>query len=142
MKKIFLLLALIASSIFAVEGKEMVVYKSPYCGCCTKWIDLMKKEGFNVKTVMLNNVNEIKSKVGLTSKTSSCHTAIVDGYFVEGHVDYSAVKKMLNEKPDILGITVPGMPIGSPGMEQGDVKEAYNILYVNKNGTTGIYEKH
>lgn len=142
MKKIFLLLALIASSIFAVEGKEMVVYKSPYCGCCTKWIDLMKKEGFNVKTVMLNNVNEIKSKVGLTSKTSSCHTAIVDGYFVEGHVDYSAVKKMLNEKPDILGITVPGMPIGSPGMEQGDVKEAYNILYVNKDGTTGIYEKH
>ena len=142
MKKIFLLLALLASSIFAVEGKEMVVYKSPYCGCCTKWIDLMKKEGFNVKTVMLNNVNEIKSKVGLTSKTSSCHTAIVDGYFVEGHVDYSAVKKMLNEKPDILGITVPGMPIGSPGMEQGDVKEAYNILYVNKNGTTGIYEKH
>ncbi|MGB5792234.1 DUF411 domain-containing protein [Poseidonibacter sp.] len=142
MKKIFLLLALLASSIFAVEGKEMVVYKSPYCGCCTKWIDLMKKEGFNVKTVMLNNVNEIKSKVGLTSKTSSCHTAIVDGYFVEGHVDYSAVKKMLNEKPDILGITVPGMPIGSPGMEQGDVKEAYNILYVNKDGTTGIYEKH
>lgn len=142
MKKIFLLLALLASSIFAVEGKEMLVYKSPYCGCCTKWIDLMKKEGFNVKTVMLNNVNEIKSKVGLTSKTSSCHTAIVDGYFVEGHVDYSAVKKMLNEKPDILGITVPGMPIGSPGMEQGDVKEAYNILYVNKDGTTGIYEKH
>ena len=142
MKKIFLLLALLASSIFAVEGKEMLVYKSPYCGCCTKWIDLMKKEGFNVKTVMLNNVNEIKSKVVLTSKTSSCHTAIVDGYFVEGHVDYSAVKKMLNEKPDILGITVPGMPIGSPGMEQGDVKEAYNILYVNKDGTTGIYEKH
>ena len=142
MKKIFLLLALITSSIFALEGKEMVVYKSPYCGCCTKWIDLMKKEGFNVKTVMLNNVNEIKSKVGLTSKTSSCHTAIVDGYFVEGHVDYSAVKKMLEDKPDILGITVPGMPIGSPGMEQGDVKEAYNILYVNKDGTTGIYEKH
>lgn len=142
MKKILLSSILLASSIFAIEGKEMTVYKSPYCGCCTKWIDIMKEKGFNVTTIMSNNMNNIKAKVGITPKTSSCHTAIVDGYIVEGHVNYSAVKKMLTQKPDILGITVPGMPIGSPGMEQGNIKQAYNVLSITKDGSLDIYEKH
>ncbi|MDX9796813.1 MAG: DUF411 domain-containing protein [Arcobacteraceae bacterium] len=142
MKKCILFLLLISSSIFAMEGKTMIVYKSPYCGCCTKWIDIMKSKGFEVKEVITNEMNKIKQESGLQIGQTSCHTAFVDGYVVEGHVNYSAVKKMLKEKPNIIGITVPGMPIGSPGMEQGDTKQAYNILYVNKDGTTGIYEKH
>lgn len=142
MKKILLSSILLASSIFAIEGKEMTVYKSPYCGCCTKWIDIMKEKGFNVTTIISNNMNNIKAKVGITPKTSSCHTAIVDGYIVEGHVNYSAVKKMLTKKPDILGITVTGMPIGSPGMEQGNIKHAYNVLSITKDGSLDIYEKH
>lgn len=142
MKKTILSLMLITSSIFAMEGKTMTVYKSPSCGCCSKWIDIMKSKGFKVDVIETNEVNNIKQKAGLQAGQTSCHTAFVDGYVVEGHVDYSAVKKMLVEKPNILGITVPGMPIGSPGMEQGNTKQAYNILYVNKDGSTGVYEAH
>jgi hypothetical protein len=142
MKKTILSLMLITSSIFAMEGKTMTVYKSPSCGCCSEWIDIMKSKGFKVDVIETNEVNNIKQKAGLQAGQTSCHTAFVDGYVVEGHVDYSAVKKMLVEKPNILGITVPGMPIGSPGMEQGNTKQAYNILYVNKDGSTGVYEAH
>ena len=142
MKKTILFLALITSSVFAMEGKTMTVYKSPSCGCCTKWIDIMKSEGFKVNSIETNEVNIIKQKAGLQAGQTSCHTAFVDGYVIEGHVDYSAVKKMIVKKPNILGITVPGMPIGSPGMEQGNTKQAYNILYVNKDGSTGVYESH
>jgi hypothetical protein len=142
MKKTILFLALITSSVFAMEGKTMTVYKSPSCGCCSKWVDIMKSKGFEVKTIETNEVNTIKQKAGLQAGQTSCHTAFVDGYVVEGHVDYSAVKKMLDEKPNIIGITVPGMPIGSPGMEQRNTKEAYNVLYVNKDGSTGVYESH
>lgn len=142
MKKTILSLMLITSSIFAMEGKTMTVYKSPSCGCCSKWIDIMKSKGFKVDVIETNEVNNIKQKAGLQAGQTSCHTAFVDEYVVEGHVDYSAVKKMLVDKPNILGITVPGMPIGSPGMEQGNTKQAYNILYVNKDGSTGVYEAH
>jgi hypothetical protein len=142
MKKTILFLALITSSVFAMEGKTMTVYKSPSCGCCSKWVDIMKSKGFEVKTIETNEVNTIKQKAGLQAGQTSCHTAFVDGYVVEGHVDYSAVKKMLDEKPNIIGITVPGMPIGSPGMEQGNTKQAYNVLSVNKDGSIGVYEAH
>ena len=142
MKKTLLSLAILTTSIFAMEGKTMTVYKSPYCGCCVKWIDIMKDNSFKVNTVETNEVNTIKQKAGLQAGQTSCHTAFVDGYVIEGHVNYSSIKKMLEEKPDILGITVPGMPIGSPGMEQGNTKQAYNILYVNKDGSTGVYESH
>ena len=142
LKKSLLATTLFATSVFAMEGKNMTVYKSPYCGCCTSWVEIMEKKGFNVTTKKVDNVNEIKAKVGITRDTASCHTAIVDGYVVEGHVNYSAIKKMLKNKPDIKGITVPGMPIGSPGMEQGDMKQPYDILYINKDGSTGVYEKH
>ncbi len=119
MKKTILSLMLITSSIFAMEGKTMTVYKSPFCGCCSDWIDIMKTKGFKIDVIETNEVNNIKQKAGLQAGQTSCHTAFVDGYVIEGHVDYSAIKKMLVEKPNILGITVPGMPIGSPGMEQG-----------------------
>ena len=142
MKKTILFLALITSSVFAMEGKTMTVYKSPFCDCCSKWVDIMKSEGFKVNSIETNEVNTIKQKAGLQAGQTSCHTAFVDGYVVEGHVNNSAIKKMLEEKPNIIGITVPGMPVGSPGMEQGNTKQAYDVLYVNKDGSTGVYESH
>ena len=142
LKKTLLAIGIFSTSVFAMEGKNMTVYKSPYCGCCTQWIDIMQNKGFNVTTKKVDNVNEIKAKVGITRDTASCHTAIVDGYIVEGHVNYSAIKKMLENKPEIKGLTVPGMPIGSPGMEQGNIKQPYNILYINEDGSTGVYEKY
>ncbi len=131
-----------ATSLYAVDGAKMTVYKSPYCGCCTKWVDIMKEKGFDVNVQMVNDVSLVNKKLQIDPKLSSCHTAIVDNYVVVGHVDYSAVKKMLDEKPDIKGITVPGMPIGSPGMEQGNMKQSYNVLYINGDNSTGIFEKH
>ncbi|CAI8224991.1 MAG: DUF411 domain-containing protein [Sulfurovum sp.] len=132
----------IATSLYAVEGTKMTVYKSPYCGCCTKWVDIMKAKGFDVDVKMVDNVNAVNKKLQIDPKLSSCHTAIVDNYVVIGHVDYSAVKKMLDEKPNIKGITVPGMPIGSPGMEQGNMKQSYNVLSINGDNSVGIFEKH
>jgi hypothetical protein len=141
-KQLLLGVSLFATSMFAMEGKTMTIFKSPSCGCCTKWADIMKENGFNIETTMVNDVIYVNHKLGILPQSSSCHTAIVDGYVVVGHVDYSAVKKMLENKPNIKGITVPGMPIGSPGMEQGDMKQSYNVLYITHDGKTGIFEKH
>ena len=103
----------------------------------------MKKKGFDITVMKTNEMNDIKKKVGVKSKFSSCHTAIIDGYFIEGHVDYSAIKKLLKEKPkNVVGIAVPGMPLGSPGMEQNNIKHKYNVISIKKDGSTSIYEKH
>ncbi len=143
MKKILLLTLMSLSFIYAEMSKEMTVYKTPYCGCCGNWIDAMKEKGFDIKTVVKDDFHDIKEKHGITSATASCHTALIDGYVIEGHVDYSAIKKLLREKPkDVRGLTVPGMVVGSPGMEMGDKKMPYNVLAIKKDGSTQIYEKH
>lgn len=143
MKKTLFLTLMAATLSFAQMAKEMTVYKTPYCGCCGNWIKAMEKEGFKVNTIVKNDFHEVKEVNGITGKTSSCHTALIDGYVIEGHVDYSAIKKLLTEKPkDIRGLTVPGMVVGSPGMEMGNKKDPYNILAIKKDGSTEIYEKH
>jgi hypothetical protein len=143
MKKTLLLGLLAVTLSYAQMDKEMTVYKSPYCGCCGKWIDIMKKEGFKINTIERERFNDVKAKSGITPESASCHTAFVDGYVIEGHVNYSAVKKLLEEKPkDIKGLTVPGMPIGSPGMEMGNKKMPYNVMAIKKDGTLEVYEKH
>lgn len=142
MKKTLLLLALLSSTIFAIDGKKMTIYKSPFCGCCTKWSDIMEEKGFEVNTIKTDKMNQVKQQLGVSAQNASCHTAIVDGYVIEGHVNYSEIKKMLTEKPTIRGLTVRGMPIGSPGMEQGNRKQQYNVLYINKDGSTGTYKAY
>jgi hypothetical protein len=143
MKKIIFLGLIAATLSYAEIAKEMTVYKSPYCGCCGKWIDAMKKEGFKINTMVKEKINDVKAKNGITQNTASCHTALIDGYVIEGHVNYSAIEKLLSEKPkDIKGLTVPGMVVGSPGMEMGNKKMPYNILAIKKDGSTVIYEKH
>lgn len=142
MKKILILLTFLGNMLFASSTQTMTVYKSPYCGCCGAWVDIMKSKGIEVTTIKTDRMDEVKYKAGISNENASCHTAFIDGYVIEGHVNYSAIKKLLAEKPNIRGLTVPGMPIGSPGMEQGNTKEAYNILYINHDGTTGVFEKH
>jgi hypothetical protein len=143
MKKIILLTVMAISFSYAQMAKDMTVYKTPYCGCCSNWIEQMKEKGFNIKTVVKDNFDDLKAKKGLTAKTASCHTALIDGYFIEGHVDYSAIKKLLTQKPkDIKGLSVPGMVVGSPGMEMGDKKMPYNVIAIKKDGSSEIYEKH
>ncbi len=123
------------------ELPTVTVYKSPTCGCCAKWVDHMKANGFEVNVTDMPDVTPMKTRFGLPVALASCHTAVIDGYVVEGHVPADVVKKMLNEKPDITGIAVPGMPIGSPGMEvEGRPAQQYDILAFTKDGKYSVYE--
>jgi hypothetical protein len=126
----------------STAGPQVVVYKSPTCGCCTKWVSYLRDNGFNVTQIDTQNIQTVKANQGIPPTLSSCHTAIVDGYIVEGHVPVNAIRRMLKEKPPIKGITVPEMPIGSPGMEQGTRKVPYDVLAIHPNGSTTIYESH
>ena len=113
----------------------MEVWKDPNCGCCKDWIVLMEQAGFAV-TVHDSGNSAVRAKLGLPVQYGSCHTALVGGYLVEGHVPAADVHKLLKDKPKALGITVPGMPVGSPGMdgpEYGGRKDPYDVLLVSKN---------
>lgn len=120
---------------------KITVYKSPTCGCCGKWIDHLKANGFEVDSVNMKDMRLIKSMSGIAPQQASCHTAKVGGYVVEGHVPAEDIKRMLSEKPDIHGLAVPGMPMGSPGME-GPKKDAYDVLSIRHDGSTEVYARH
>lgn len=125
----------------AVHAEEILVYKSPTCGCCKKWVNHLKKEGFKVTTKDYRDMKPIKKRFGVKPQFQSCHTAKVGKYFIEGHVSASDIKKLLKEKPDIKGLSVPGMPMGSPGME-GHRKDKYNVVAIDKNNTPSVYSSH
>lgn len=142
-KRLLLILAMSFSFSYAQMAKDMVVYKTPYCGCCTNWIVQMKDKGFNVKTIVQKNFDALKRKNGISQANSSCHTAFVGGYAIEGHVNYSAIQRLLREKPkNIVALSVPGMVVGSPGMEMGNKKMPYNIVAIRNDGSTFTYERH
>jgi hypothetical protein len=128
----------------AVAQTTGVVSKSPTCGCCVKWVEHMEKAGFSLapRDMSSGELMRHKLKLGLSGPQASCHTAEIGGYVVEGHVPADDVKRLLAEKPDAIGLTVPDMPIGSPGMEVGDKKEPYDVLLVKKDGSTEVFAKH
>jgi len=113
------LIALLIAPI-ALAGPLITVYKTPSCGCCVKWVAYLQKEGFEVKAVNRDDLAPIKQRAGVPPAMSSCHTALVDGYVVEGHVPAQAIRKLLQERPNTLGLAVPGMPANSPGMGEMD----------------------
>lgn len=123
----------------AQVATPMIVYKSPTCGCCGKWVEHVRKAGFNPQVNDLPNVAPIKQAAGVPGELHSCHTSTVEGYTIEGHVPADVIRQLLKEKPKVAGIAVPGMPIGSPGMEQGDQKDKYNIIAFSKDGTQKVY---
>lgn len=124
-----------------VLAEEITVYKSPTCGCCKKWVSHLEANGFTVKAEDVRNVEPLKNQLGLAPNQRSCHTALVGGYLVEGHVPASDIRRLLKEKPQAKGLAVPGMPIGSPGMEQGSRKDPYNVLLIRKDGGTRIFSR-
>ena len=126
------------------DAIEFSMYKNPGCGCCTLWAEHMMKDGeFVVKEVPSPNLSEIKEEAGVPRTLSSCHTSKIEGYIVEGHVPIEDVKRLLKEKPDAIGITVPGMPIGSPGMEvTGRPADKYDVLLIKNDGTTEVFASH
>jgi hypothetical protein len=123
---------------------QMEVFKSPTCGCCSAWVDHVTRAGFDAvaRDVDQETLWTMKDRAGVTPELSSCHTAFIDGYFIEGHVPASDVQRLLSERPDALGLTVPGMPIGSPGMEIGNQRDAYDTLLVLLDGSTEVFESH
>lgn len=118
------------------KGAVVTVYKSPSCGCCGVWATYMEREGYEVKTENIQDMSEIKKRLGVPYELESCHTAEVGGYVVEGHIPNEAIEKLLAEKPDIKGIGMPGMPSGSPGMP-GPKTEDFVIYEINHDGTKG-----
>lgn len=119
----------------------VAVFKSATCGCCAKWNDHMRTAGFTVNSTDLPDVAVVKDKHGVPAPLRSCHTAVVDGYVIEGHVPADVIKKLLRERPAVVGIAVPGMPMGSPGMEgpAGSRVDAYNVMSFDKSGATKVY---
>ncbi|CAB1275038.1 conserved protein of unknown function [Candidatus Nitrosacidococcus tergens] len=121
---------------------NITVYRDPSCGCCEEWIKHLEKSNFTVKEVKTNNVQAIKQEQSIPPELSSCHTAVIEGYTVEGHVPADDIKKLLIDKPDIIGLTVPRMPTGTPGMEMGNRKDPFKVLQINKDGTTQIFSEY
>ena len=119
------------------------VYKTPTCGCCTKWIDSLRAAGFEVEATNMSDLTALKAMNGVPEQLSSCHTAIVAGYVIEGHVPAADLARLLAEKPKIAGLTVPGMPMGSPGMEHPDPSrhEAYDVLAFGPDGVS-VFASH
>ena len=124
-------------------ANEITVYKSPTCGCCTAWVDHLKAEGFEVTATNRDDMKSIKQQYGVSDKLASCHTAIIDGYVLEGHVPASDVKRLLKEKPTIIGLTAPGMPMKSPGMQaEGLPPKGYDVLAFDKQGKTSVFSHY
>ena len=121
----------------------ITVHRDAYCGCCHLWIEHLRKEGFEVDDRVQSDMNIVKERLGISPEHASCHTAEVAGYAVEGHVPASDIRRLLKERPRIHGLVLPGMPVGSPGMEvEGVDGEAYTVLTVGHDGTTSVYAQH
>jgi hypothetical protein len=136
-------MAFVAVPTFAAGALPPVeVFRSPSCGCCGAWVDHLKAAGFDVKVTMVDDTSAARRKYGLPDKFGSCHTAVVAGYVVEGHVPAADVKKLLAMKPVAVGIAVPGMPVGSPGMEMGARKDPYQVLLIDKQGRERVFSSY
>lgn len=124
-------------------GPLVVVHKNESCGCCNGWVSHMRKAGFEVEVRNVANINPVKERVGVPAGKGSCHTAEVAGYFIEGHVPAVDVKRLLAEKPAAKGLVLPGMPLGSPGMEVPDGRtQPYAVELVRRDGSTSAFAKH
>lgn len=121
---------------------EITVHRSPTCSCCEKWVAHLKANNFNAKDIVTDDMQAIKNKLGVTAQMSSCHTAVVNGYVVEGHVPANDIKQLLKIKPSVLGISVPGMPMGTPGMEMGDRRDAYDVLSFDEKQQAKVFNSY
>ena len=145
MKKIIITVFLFCASTVLLAEERLPgihVFKSPTCGCCAKWVKHLEDSGFSVNVKNVDNVSDYKREAHLPYSLGSCHTAFVDGYAIEGHVPASDIKRLLTEKPDIRGLAVPGMPAGSPGMEYGSRKDAYQTISYTIDGVVTVFASH
>jgi hypothetical protein len=131
----------VPAAIAAARADTVVVYKTPTCGCCTKWVDHIEAAGFAVETHDLNDLTATKQQLGVPVGRTSCHTATVRGYTIEGHVPADVIARLIAEQPPgVRGLAVPGMPMGSPGME-GLIKQDYDVLAFDEHGNVEVFER-
>lgn len=129
-----------------IQSDLITVWKTPSCGCCKDWVNHLRKEGFNVVANDVSDTAPVRQKLGLPAKFGACHTAQVGGYVLEGHVPAQDIKRLLRERPAAIGLAVPGMPVGSPGMEMKDdmlgVRDAFDVVLVTLNGNSRVYQSY
>ena len=130
-----------AGAIAVGDTIPVIVYKSPTCGCCQNWVDTLRARAFRVIAVDTSDVGAVKKALGVTDMLGSCHTALVDGYVIEGHVPPADIRRILRERPAVVGLAVPGMPRGSPGME-GPERDPYHVLSFDRTGATRVYSSY
>ena len=129
-------------AVAATALPQVEVFKSPYCECCGAWVEHMKAAGFDVKVTLVNDTTAARKRLGMPDKFGSCHTATVGGYVLEGHVPAVEVKKLLAAKPAAVGLAVPGMPPGSPGMEVGTRQDPYKVFLIDKSGHETVFASY
>ncbi len=134
--------ALLGASVAWAELPSVTLYKDPNCGCCSKWAERMRDAGFHVKEVHSQQMAQVKQQLGVPEALGSCHTALVGGYLVEGHVPVADVKRLLESGTDVAGVAVPGMPAGSPGMEGPYPAEHYDVLSFERSGKAAVFARH
>lgn len=143
MKSKTLSLALLALFSGQALAADVINHKSPYCGCCGEWSKHMEEAGFSVKEELHENMNPIKQKLGITPELASCHTAEINGYIFEGHIPAEDIKAFLANPPkNAKGLAVPGMPMGSPGMEYGEKRDEYSVYAFNEQGQVFEYRHY
>jgi len=121
---------------------DIVVYRSPECGCCDRWVAHLRAQGFKVYVRSLAHLESVRVKYAVPERLAACHTARAGRYTIEGHVPATDIQRLLRERPAVAGLAVPGMPIGSPGMEEGDRHDPYDVLAFDAQGRTSVFEQH
>ncbi|MFP3947259.1 MAG: DUF411 domain-containing protein [Gemmatimonadota bacterium] len=125
------------------DAPAVLVYKAPTCGCCEGWIEHLRENGYEVTVEDRDDVDQVKDLLGIPGRLRSCHTAQIGNYLVEGHVPASDIRRLLEEQPQVAGISVPGMPVGSPGMEvPGRAPDSYDVLAFDADGRTSVFASH
>ena len=133
----------LVKSLPAYAATRVEVYKNPSCGCCTAWVDHLKAAGFAVRVTETDDAGSVRKRLGMPERLAGCHTAVVDGYALEGHVPAADVKRLLALKPpQAVGLAVPGMPVGSPGMEYGHRKVPYEVILVDRRGRETVFASY
>ncbi len=134
----------LATPTLAITKPLVQVLKDPNCGCCGSWIDIMQRDGFEmgVQNASWETLSQYKATKGVPEEMASCHTGMVEGYVIEGHVPPKDIRRLLTERPDAVGLSVPGMPFGSPGMGPESEREAYSVFLILKDGTHEVFNHY
>ncbi|MCG5060572.1 MAG: DUF411 domain-containing protein [Limnoraphis sp. WC205] len=127
---------------YSATPLNITVHRSPTCGCCKAWVQHLEANGFQATNIVTEDVAAVKQEYGVPDELTSCHTAVIDGYAIEGHVPASDIKRLLAEKPQASGLAVPQMPIGAPGMESGNIKEPFSVLSFRPDGSVKTFNQY